>query len=115
MALLGRVCGWTRADLAEFTPHALADIVKEVARQVQEKARGDFLDHCWPIAQLAALMANIHRDEKKKPDLFTLQDFMPRFKGEPEKEPETKPAQTPEQMLMIVRALNAQMGGIENI
>ncbi len=31
------------------------------------------------MARVASLIANGHRDEKRKPDPFTVDDFMPRF------------------------------------
>ena len=54
---------------------------------------------------LCAVMANCHRDPKKRPRPFTPKDFMPRQGAQ---------KQTPEQMLAAVKAWNGMMGGAES-
>lgn len=59
---MGRECGWTRQDLAEFTPHQLAEIVREVAYQRQF----DLWERAYPVAQGTAILANVHRKKGAK-------------------------------------------------
>ena len=66
-------------------------------------------ERAFPVAQLTALIANMFRDEKKNPDGYTVEDFMPGAKPR-------KRQQTEEDQLAIVRLLNAAFGGkvVEN-
>lgn len=69
LALLGRECGWTRDTIAELTPHGLTLVTEEVYRQKQT----DWWDNSYPVAQLSALTANMHRKKGAqafKPDKF---------------------------------------------
>jgi hypothetical protein len=61
-------------------------------------------------AQIACLFANAFRDQKKRRSPFTIDDFMPSRAAEPKRN------QTPEEMLTVVMAINAALGGkvIEN-
>jgi len=70
LALLGRECGWKRADLAEFTPMQLHDIAKETLHQKQQ----DWWEDSYPVAQLSALTANLHR--KKGSKAFKIEQFI---------------------------------------
>jgi len=70
LALLGRECGWKRADLAELTPMQLHDITKEVLHQKQQ----DWWEDAYPVAQLSALTANLHR--KKGSKTFKVEQFI---------------------------------------
>ncbi len=56
---------------------------------------------------ICALLANIHRDPKRRSQPFTPDDFMPQRAN--------KPAQTPEQMVTTVTMLNTAFGGNEVI
>lgn len=67
---MGRECGWTRADVAEFTPRQLMEITEEVYYQKQQ----DWWENNYSIAQLASLTANMHR--KKGSKTFKPQDFI---------------------------------------
>jgi hypothetical protein len=58
----------------------------------------------WRMAMQASLLANIHRDRDKHPELYTVADFMPQFGVE-------DTPKTPEDMLATVVALNALFGG----
>uniref|UniRef100_A0A6M3IXI5 Minor tail T domain-containing protein n=1 Tax=viral metagenome TaxID=1070528 RepID=A0A6M3IXI5_9ZZZZ len=62
----------------------------------------------WRNGLLCAVMANCHRDAKKKPSPFKAEDFMPRRHGERKKS-------TPDEMLNWVRIMNAAHGGKEII
>lgn len=103
LALLGRECGWTRADLVEFTPHQLYDVVLEVLKQRQTEWR----ENAYPIAQLTAMTANIHRNPKKKKNAFKVEDFLPQEESVEQK----KKRQAPEDMLVVARMWNAAFGG----
>lgn len=54
---------------------------------------------------LAALLANINRDTKKRPKPFTADDFMPEFA------PDDKEPMSWETMKQFAMAMNAAMGG----
>lgn len=56
-------------------------------------------------ADMMALLANIHRDEKKRPRPFTLDDFMPQWVSA------AKPPPSDDVLLAKVKALNAAFGG----
>lgn len=96
---MGRECGWTRADLTEFTPHGLSDMITDVRRwrdiENQERA--------FPVAQFTALVRNMFLEKGEKP--FTPADFIPGM------QPQKKKQQTPEEMLAVVKMLNAAFGG----
>lgn len=54
-------------------------------------------------ARICALLANINRDRKKRPQPFTELDFMPG----------RRPEQTVEEQLAIVEVLNTVFGGVD--
>lgn len=56
-------------------------------------------------ARICALLANINRDKKRKPNPFSENDFMPRIKEKHKKE------QTTDQMYMILKAFTIANGG----
>jgi len=58
----------------------------------------------YRAALICAVLANIHRDEKKRREPYQPSDFMP-------KSGEQKAPQTPEQMLRLVELWNAALGG----
>lgn len=59
------------------------------------------------FARLAALIANVNRDPKRKPTAYTLEDFMPDYdEGYVYVEP-----LTPEETLEMVRSLAEGFGG----
>lgn len=53
---------------------------------------------------IAAVIANVHRDHKRRPQPYRPEDFMPDFGRE-------RPEQTWQQQLGIVQMLNAAFGG----
>ncbi len=59
----------------------------------------------WRAGMIAATMANIFRDAKKRRKPYKPQDFMPKV--------EEKKEQTWQDQLQIVRMLNAAFGGKE--
>lgn len=61
-------------------------------------------------AQIASLIANIYRDEKKKPAPYTPKDFMPDYAAKTEG---PKPQQTWQRMKAIVKQNNRDLGGRE--
>lgn len=71
----------------------------------------DPLDHQeradWRAAMLAALLAEINRNKKKRRKPYTAQDFMPEYK--PTRSGNGQ--QTPNQMLALVEIWNAAFGG----
>lgn len=56
------------------------------------------------FANLISVLANIHRDEKRKPEPFTALDFMPRYDDEPEEEPKKDDAAGGEAILAYLKA-----------
>lgn len=56
--------------MAEFTPHQLAEIVREVAYQRQL----DLWERAYPVAQVASILANVHR--KKGAKAMKPEDFI---------------------------------------
>ena len=57
---------------------------------------------------MAALIANINRDSKKKPNPFTIDDFMPDFDGV---QKQVKPKQTWQEQKQIIEMFNAAYVG----
>ena len=57
---------------------------------------------------IAALLANIHRDDKKRPQPFMPEDFFPRLTADAPKPVER---QSWQQMLATVEMLNVAFGG----
>ena len=55
----------------------------------------------WRAALIACMLANIHRDEKRKTEPYEISDFMPDFSGEAK----TAKEQTPEEMYTAFKAL----------
>ena len=68
----------------------------------REEAKEERLD--YRAALICSVIANVNRDSKKKSKPFQPQDFMP-------KKQVVKKRQTPEDMLEVVKALNAAFGG----
>lgn len=64
---------------------------------------------------LAAIMANAHRDSKKKKDPFSVEDFVPTVdlvKGSKKKRGDKRPPQmSVQQMIRKVEQLNVLFGG----
>lgn len=56
--------------MAEFTPLQLHDITREVLYQKQQ----DWWENSYPVAQLSALTANLHR--KKGSKAFKIEQFI---------------------------------------
>lgn len=77
--------------------------VREVSMHMDGyRHREERLD--FRAALIAAMIANANRDPKKRRKPYQPQDFMPRYE---------RKAQTWEQQLRVVRALNAAFGGAD--
>ncbi|MCL5290562.1 MAG: hypothetical protein M1489_05995 [Firmicutes bacterium] len=73
-----------------------------VSRHMASQEREDYR-----AGMICAILANIHRDEKKRRQPFTPLDFIPgRTRGR------VQAPQTPEDMLQTVKLLNAAFGGV---
>jgi hypothetical protein len=67
--------------------------------------REEWLDYRTGL--VCAIIANVNRDSKKKPEPFTPQDFMPQREQKPERE------LSPDDLLLQMRIMNAAAGGKE--
>jgi hypothetical protein len=85
----------TEVDSHEFTEWMAYNRLEPFGPQ-----RGDLR-----AAIVAATIANVYRDKKKKPTPFKASDFMPDFDGEYTADVE---AMSPEETLEIVRAMHEQ-------
>lgn len=59
------------------------------------------------MARICAVLANINRDSDKKPDPYTLADFMPPWQINEDSKPEVDPNST----INFIAELNAALGG----
>jgi hypothetical protein len=57
------------------------------------------------FAMLATIIANAFRDPRAKQTPFVIEDFMPRQVSE--EQPQLKPKQSPEEMMMVIQALHS--------
>lgn len=74
---------------------------------VDPQARADLR-----MAIMAALTAEIHRDPKQRKEPYKPEEFMPRW-GTGAGAADEDEGQTPEQMLAMVKMLNAALGGTD--
>lgn len=63
----------------------------------------------WRAGMVAAIIANVNRDEKKQKKPFEPKDFMPKREQEPEKE------QTPEEQKRILEMWSAVIGAQQEL
>ncbi len=83
----------------EFWQLTLTEWTRMAEGYMAREERNDYR-----AALICSVLANIHRDEKRRREPYRPQDFMP-GEGKP------KQSQTPDQMLMIAEAWNAALGG----
>lgn len=80
----------------------------ELLNQLDESDKNDFERECFGPALICATIANVGRwflVPKERPKVFNWQDFMPNA------DKKTKKKQTPEEMLALVKMMNAAHGG----